>query len=806
MNRANIILLNYLLIVLLCFYSKPTIAQNNKIDSLWSEWKNDINSDTLKLKALADFIKQKYRVLNPDSALYYAKIGYDFAKKKQLKKELAAFLSIKGNAYKLKTDYIKALKFFFEAVELNEKIGDKYAKANYLSEIANIYLIQDNYSEALAYYFSVLKMNEELGIDSNQSIPLGGIGSVFFGLGNYDKAFEYSSKALSVAEKYNNKREIYVNLCNIGNVFAQKSNYTKTIEYHLKALDILKKLGDKRNEIILLTNIGTSQRELNNNTEALKYYKLALSLAEELNDIRGKTLTLEHLGWFYKSISDYKNAEKHFLLLENISEQSKLDLRLQNACYGLTEVYKSTNRIQLAFSYYQKYILLKDKIQGEDDYKATVQQEMQYEYDKQAAIDSIANAKEIEIKEAEIAQQKAEVKAQRNQQYALYGGVGLLLIFGGVMYNRYRITNNQKNIIAEQKKEVDIQKIEAETQRDIAQKEHTEAEKQKLLVEEKNQEIMDSIQYAKRLQDAILPPQRIVKEYLEQSFILFQPKEIVSGDFYWMEVKDELTMFAVADCTGHGVPGAMVSVVCANALNKSVNELNCKNPADILNKTRELVVETFVKTGNKEQIKDGMDISLCVLNEVTGVLQWSGANNPLWIYREKNKEIEVIKPDNQSVGFDDRLLPFSFHEIKLQNKDAIYLFSDGYADQFGGEKGKKFKSVQFKNLIMQIAEKTMDDQKQELLDVFEKWKGNLEQIDDVSIIGVRFEKENECPFTRRELEIIVELSKGLSSKEIAEKLHLSSNTVDTHRRRIISKTELKSTAQVVNYCKQNNWI
>lgn len=266
-----------------------------------------------------------------------------------------------------------------------------------------------------------------------------------------------------------------------------------------------------------------------------------------------------------------------------------------------------------------------------------------------------------------------------------------------------------------------------------------ELKEEKLIVEEKNKEILDSITYAKRIQSAILPQPKLVKQFLEDSFILYKPKDIVAGDFYWLEVVDDTVMFAAADCTGHGVPGAMVSVVCNNGLNRSVREFGLLNPNEILDKTREIVLQEFEKSD--EDVKDGMDISLCVLDTKTNILKWSGANNPLWILRENEEgvcEVLETKADKQPIGKYSHAKPFIQYEIKIKKNDIIYIFTDGYQDQFGGEKEKKFRASQMRELFLSLTNKTMEEQRIIIDDAFESWKGNLNQIDDVCIIGVRF--------------------------------------------------------------------
>lgn len=277
--------------------------------------------------------------------------------------------------------------------------------------------------------------------------------------------------------------------------------------------------------------------------------------------------------------------------------------------------------------------------------------------------------------------------------------------------------------------------------------------KQKLLLEESNKEIKASISYAKRIQSAILPSIRVVKENLELSFILYKPKDIVAGDFYWMEPfinesNSKGVLFAACDCTGHGVPGAMVSVICNNALNRAVREFKLTAPGEILDKTREIVMEEFEKSD--DEVKDGMDISLASFeylesgNQRKAIIKWAGANNPLWILKKDDEQMTEVKPDKQPIGKYDRISSFTTHEIILEKEDIVYLFTDGYQDQFGGvneingkEGGKKLKAAVFKKLLISLRNEPIEKQKDLIDNYFETWKGNLDQVDDVCVIGVK---------------------------------------------------------------------
>lgn len=273
------------------------------------------------------------------------------------------------------------------------------------------------------------------------------------------------------------------------------------------------------------------------------------------------------------------------------------------------------------------------------------------------------------------------------------------------------------------------------------------------LIEEKNREMVDSINYALRLQKAILPTIARVRECFPQSFILYKPKDIISGDFYWMNEMEDRTLIAAVDCTGHGVPGAMVSVVGANGLNRCLKEFELTDPGEILDKLSVLVQETF--ESGEDKVKDGMDGALLSIEKQQNqkeskgksasgnekkpsrMLKYAGAHNPLWIIRNGASEIEEIKADKQPIGNFDHAQAFTTHEVELYEGDTVYVFSDGYADQFGGPRGKKFKYKSLKTLLLEIQNLSMEEQHQKMDQVFEEWRGEMEQLDDVCVIGIR---------------------------------------------------------------------
>ena len=277
------------------------------------------------------------------------------------------------------------------------------------------------------------------------------------------------------------------------------------------------------------------------------------------------------------------------------------------------------------------------------------------------------------------------------------------------MFNRFKVTKKQNYII----------------------------EKQKEIVEVKNQEISDSINYAKRIQEAILPSRHTLSDSLEKGFVLFKPKDVVSGDFYWVETLNNKTYLAVADCTGHGVPGAMISVICSNALSKVLLEEKVTEPGEILDHTRTIIIEKLKKSG--ESVNDGMDISLCAIDKVNNELKWAGANNPLWVISNSYNDIKLkeIKADKQPIGIYENATPFTSHTLSIHKGDTLYLFSDGFVDQFGGDKGKKYKVGKFREFILSIHHNPISEQKELLEKELENWMNDYEQVDDICIVGVR---------------------------------------------------------------------
>ena len=623
------------------------------------------------------------------------------------KSGIALALNNIGYLYKNKGQIKEALDYFSRSLKIREEIGNKEGIALALNNIGFLYQNKGQIKEALDYYSRSLKIYEEIGDKRGIATALNNIGLIYKNQGQVQEALNYYNRSLKLREEIGDKKSIAVSLNNIGFVYNNKGEVEEALDYYDRSLKIYEEIGNKDGIATALNNIGCIHKTQEQIKEALGYFNRSLKISEEIGDKEGIALSLNNIGDIYKNKGKIKEALAYGLRSLRISQEMGSPARIKSSSILLSQVYEKQGKGMLALDMHKLHIQMRDSINNEETQKAATQQQAKYAYEKQKVLDDAAHEKQKTIDAAAheklLAIEQEEKEKQQILTRAIAVGLGLVGIFLLFVLNRLKVTRKQKDVIEQQKESV----------------------------EEAHKEIKDSITYAKRIQSAILPAAKLVKEYLKESFILYKPKDVVAGDFYWMEQKDGKVLFAAADCTGHGVPGAMVSVVCNNGLNRSVREHGLTIPGEILDKTREIVVQEFKKS--EEDVKDGMDIALCSIEGMK--LQFAGAYNPLWVIR--NGEIIETKANKQPIGQFENPEPYTTHNIDLEKGDAIYIFSDGYVDQFGGERGKKFKAKAFRELLLSIQDKTMEEQNTLIDETFETWKGDLEQIDDVCVIGVR---------------------------------------------------------------------
>jgi serine phosphatase RsbU (regulator of sigma subunit) len=409
---------------------------------------------------------------------------------------------------------------------------------------------------------------------------------------------------------------------------------------------------------------------------------------------------------------NYAEAEKYLLLaLEKAKEIGALNNERVFE-ETLSELYSNTNRHRQALVHYKRAVRTKDSLFSAENRKQLVIKEMTFDFEKKEAVANADHKKELENQQV-----LAEEKSRKQKLVIIFviGGLLLVIVFSGFVFRSLRLTRKQKQII-------EIKSLETAHQ--------------KLVIEEKNKDITDSITYAKRIQQAKLPKKEEIYSALPKSFVLFKPKDIVSGDFYFFHKTDHCVFIAAADCTGHGVPGAFMSIIGSEKLEEAVSQ--SMNTSVILNQLNKGIKASLRQSDSDESTRDGMDIAICSVDTRTRIVNYSGANRAIWIIRSGQAEVEEIKATKTAIGGltsnDQR---FETHEIKLQKDDTFYISTDGYADQFSGHDGKKLMTRKFKEILIGIQNKTMPEQEDYLDNFIENWKGGTEQVDDILVIGVR---------------------------------------------------------------------
>ena len=707
-------------------------AQQNQIASLLNLIKTD-KADTTNLLHLNKLAQEYNRIQSYEKALlqgnYALKLGNllleetsnTIIKLAIRKAETSSYNNI-GDAYYYQSNFPEALKNYSACLKIMGAIGDKKGEAEAYNNIGIVYSDQGNFTDALINHIASLKIQETIDCKKGIANSYNNIGNVYDAQNNYQEAIKNYSTCLKMMETIGDKAGIAASFVSIGNVNARQGNYQESLKNYFASLEIKESLGDKEGQANPYNNIGNVYFLEGKYGDALKNHFISLKIKESIGDKYGIAESYGNIGEIYFKQKEYKKADDYFLKAKDLSKEIGFKENLKNIYVNLTELDSTNGNFRRAYENHKLYILYRDSLDNEETRKKTIQTQMTYDFEKK---ESVTNA-----------EHKKEVEKQNVVIMFVTGGLLFVFMFAGFIYRSLRVTRKQKNIIEQHKNSVEQQKQEVVNQ--------------KLIVEEKQKDIIDSITYAKRLQKAILPSDEEIKKYLPDSFILYKPKDIVAGDFYWLhtvqfedlkpgqfennkKTNHPIVFIAAADSTGHGVPGAMVSVVCSNALNRSVNEFKLTDPGKILDKTRELVLETFAKSG--EEISDGMDISLLAINKEAKQIIWSGANNQLWYFQNNN--FKEIKPNKQAIGKTDNPKPFSSYTIEMQCGDTFYLMTDGFADQFGGDKGKKYKYKQLQAMLIANNRLPLAAQKEKLSNCFNDWKGNLEQVDDVTIIGIR---------------------------------------------------------------------
>jgi tetratricopeptide (TPR) repeat protein len=638
--------------------------------------------------------------------------------------------------------YAEALEAHQKALTILESIGDQQGIADCYNNMGLIHYAQGRYAEALESYQKALTIQERIGDQQGIANCYNNIGLIHADQGRYAEALESYQKALTILENIGDQKGIAICYNNIGIIHADQGRYAEALESYQKALAIRERIGDQRGMASSYNNIGNIHKAQGRYAEALESYQKALAIRERIGDQRGMASSYNNIGNIHKAQGRYTEAleafQKALAIAQPLGLQDYLDdiyLNLAQtdsalAALGQNHLWKS------AYLHHRLYAAYKDSVLNEASIRKQAQLESQYEYDKKTALLKAEQEKERALATAQLRQRET----QRNLSLLALGIALIGLVTFAILYRKIR---QQRDLIQKQSDEIQRKNLALEQYNAELKSTNQALEESNRIIQqqaetllEKNEEILDSIRYAERIQRAILPSAEKWQRLLPQSFLLYKPRDIVAGDFYWLEETERYIFLGVADATGHGVPGAFVSIVCANALHKAVLEEGLESPAEILCRVREVVVSQLTQAG--EKVKDGMDIALIRFakgDQSRAV--FAGANRPLWIVSAEG--LLEVAGTRQPIGYVEEPKPFEEVELMLGSRAPamVYAFTDGIVDQMGGPKGRKLLPKGMREWLSGLWSQPVAEQAESLTALFETWRGDRPQIDDVTIVGVR---------------------------------------------------------------------
>lgn len=732
-----------IVLVLILVFNHMLQSQSSYLDSLENQLKIKSIHDTSKIKLLNELSYEYYRS-DPDLTLKYAKQSLQLIeslKKKKFKwknngidyKQSEAFNSM-GIYYWVTSDLDSAMYWYVKSLVTSKMLNDKGGISSAYGNIASLYSDLGNLDSALHYNLLSLRIKEEQKNYKGIAHSYNNCGFIMWEMNKRKEALEYFYKSLHIRQQI--KDSIGEAACwnNIGNYYLYQEIPDSAKIFHKTAMNIRLKVNDLFGLAESYNNIGLICERTGDLDSAAFYYKKALELNEESGNLNLAASNYNNIGNVYYKSKQYSLAKQNILKSLELSQKTRVKTLMKESYEILFTIFYDEGNYKKALDYFMAYSKTSDTIMNENMTNQLLEINTKYETEKKENQIIILD-KENQLSKLEIEKQKAENEKQRLWTYSFVIGFSIVLIFSIIilrMFSAKRKANKLLKMLNEEilqkNEEITANKDEIEAQRDLVVQ-------QRDLIMEQKQDITDSIEYAYKIQSAAFPSPDEISVFLKDYFILYKPRNIVSGDFYWVNRLDNKIIIIAADCTGHGVPGAFMSMLGIAFLNEIVNKEQISSPSKILDRLRENIILALKQHGAKSGQKDGMDVAAITIDFEKQTLEFSGANNPLYVV--KNEILIETKGDKMPVSVHPRMNPFSNKIISLLPNDCIYIFSDGYADQFGGPEGKKFKYQPFKELLVSLKEKTMIEQKEILNTTFENWKGDFDQIDDVLIIGIK---------------------------------------------------------------------
>lgn len=690
-----------LLLLLLTLIVVPSRAQNKfqpKIDSLLALIKR-LPNDTSRITPLLNLADQ-YRQSDLNKADAPINDALTLVQNNDHKKGLANGFRLKGLVLYSKGEFEQARKNYLKALNYSTEINDRNGILLSIFNLGVVSVYLGDYTAANTNFFKALKLSDELGDKKSIGDCYAGIANVYGRQGNSKLELSYHLKALHLKEETNDNYGIAASYINIGNVYGRRMVWDTALTWYFKGLDLAEKIENQRWVLNSLGNIGTVYTQQKKYKEGLEYLLRCYHIAEKIGDKQSMITTLNTLGGCYWDMGDKKQGLDCLNKALNMAIEIGSKNEIRQSYESLSDNYADMGDYKNAYLFHRRSSDMKDSILNEESSKQINEMQAKYDSDKKEQEITLLN-KDKEIQTAQVNHQRFII---------LVGAIGLfiVLLMAFFIFRQY------------------LQKQKANSALETAYHQ----------IEEKNKDITDSINYAQKIQTAILPSIAHMQQHLPELFVFYKPKDIVSGDFYWFSEKNGQLFLTAADCTGHGVPGGFMSMLGISLLNELINEKEITEPADVLDLMRIKLIQSLKQRGESGENKDGMDMVLCRMDRKKNKLSYAAANNPLWMVR--NNELISFSADKQPVGiYGQGSNQFTQHEIDVLPKDMIYLFSDGFADQFGGEQGKKFMSKNLKQLFLAVSNDSCEVQRRLIEQHFIDWKGSREQIDDVLVIGFR---------------------------------------------------------------------
>ncbi len=694
---------------------------------------------------------------NLDKALKY------YTESKELYEELGDEIGIAnqknniGIVYYLKGYHDKALEYYYESLEIHEKHAN--IDQNYALILNNIGLIYDNKGDvlrAVSYYERSLRLFENIRAGAVIVLPLNNLGEAYRKQRDYDKALEYYSRSYEITKQMNDVQEEAYTLDKICAVHISANNLEKAEYYCNKCLSLYEEIGDQHGIALAHIGVGRLYYQLNNLDKALENYLKSIKIYESIGDRHGLSVSSSNAGNIFFIKGDYNNAYRYATQAYDLSSRIGSLSEIQNSARLLYSIYKERKDYSNALKYHEEFVAIKDSVVNMDIRNRLQEKYYQYQYETKSIADSIEYAQLLEIKSLELDKQVAESKRQRWLIYSVLSGLVLVLGFSIVISKLFIDKNIANKKLELSYSEINQKNEEIITQRDQIAIQHDFVSEQKALLEKSHRRITDSINYAKLIQTALLPSENVLTRIFDDHLIYYKPSEIVSGDFYWIKEIDDNIYIVVADCTGHGVPGALMSMLGIAFLNEITRRKNVNQTSDILNILRKEVIVSLNQKRISSKANEGIDAGIISINKTTMEAQFSGASASMYLIRDSNKEfvsnleedrvikkhfnkhtLYELKGDKQTIAISKKDKSFNTHKFKIMDGDSFYLFSDGFYDQLNGKTNKRYTSHRFKKLLLNISIQPMSQQYSILDQVFNDWKASNEQTDDVLVLGVK---------------------------------------------------------------------